>query len=59
MKRIALFFLPVLATLAVVGIWLLVLRPQRLELGPAVKGAEEAVVDAVAAVAEKLEEAIE
>ena len=58
MKRIALFMLPLLATIVVVGVGFFLFRTQGVALKPRVDEAREAVTEAISEVAEAIEEAV-
>ena len=59
MKRVALFVLPMLATFVVIGLGNFAFRTHAIDLRARVPGAREAVADALDAVADHIEEAVE
>ena len=59
MKRIALFALPVFATIVVFGLGLFLFRTQVISLRPRLTAARGAIADAIEAVTDDTEEAVQ
>jgi hypothetical protein len=58
-KRIVMFALPIVGTLAALGLAFLFLRTQSTAIGPRLAAAREAIGEAIEDVAEQIEEVLE